>query len=58
MVCIDINCDMGESYGNFKIGNDSVIFFYIIFCNIVCGFYGGDFLYIEKIIKGVLVYGV
>lgn len=58
MARIDINCDMGESYGNFKIGNDSAIFPYITSCNIACGFHGGDPLHIEKTIQGALAYGV
>lgn len=48
---IDINCDMGESYGRFKIGNDKAIFPYISSCNIACGFHGGDPLTIERTIK-------
>ena len=39
---IDINCDMGESYGRFKVGNDKEIMPYISSCNIACGMHGGD----------------
>ena len=39
---IDINCDMGESYGRFQIGNDQAIMPYISSCNIACGHHGGD----------------
>lgn len=55
---IDLNCDMGESYGNFKIGNDDRIFPYITSCNIACGFHGGDPFHIENTIKKALKYGV
>lgn len=55
---IDLNCDMGESYGNFQIGNDDRIFPYITSCNIACGFHGGDPLHIENTIKKALKYGV
>lgn len=58
MARIDINCDMGESYGNFSIGNDKAIFPYITSCNIACGFHGGDPWHIEKTIQGALAYGV
>lgn len=51
MIQIDINCDMGESYGRYTIGNDEAIFPYITSCNIACGFHGGDPLHIEKTIK-------
>lgn len=39
---IDLNCDLGESYGRFKVGNDEAIMPYITSCNIACGFHGGD----------------
>lgn len=55
---IDINCDMGESFGNYTIGNDDKVFPYITSCNIACGFHGGDPLHIEKTIKGALAHGV
>ena len=47
---IDINCDMGESYGNFKVGNDEQIMPWITSCNIACGFHGGDPLSIVRTI--------
>ncbi len=55
---IDINCDLGESYGNFKIGQDIDIFPYITSCNIACGFHGGDPLQIEKTIQLALNHNV
>jgi len=39
---IDINCDLGESYGEFKVGNDAEIMPNITSANIACGFYAGD----------------
>ena len=39
---IDINCDLGESYGAFKIGNDAKIMPHITSANIACGFHAGD----------------
>lgn len=41
---------MGESYGNFRLGNDEEIFPYISSCNIACGFHAGDPLHMEKTI--------
>jgi UPF0271 protein len=55
---IDINCDMGESYGRFKVGNDEQVFPYITSCNIACGFHGGDPLSIENTIKNAIRHGV
>ena len=39
---IDINCDLGESYGSFKLGNDEKIMPHITSANIACGFHAGD----------------
>lgn len=47
---VDINCDMGESFGNYIIGNDEAIFPYIDSCNIACGVHAGDPYHIEKTI--------
>ena len=48
---IDLNCDMGESYYDKIVGNDSKIMPYITSCNIACGFHGGDPLTIGKTIR-------
>ena len=55
---IDLNCDMGESFGNFKIGNDEAIFPFITSTNIACGFHGGDPFHIENTIKNALEHQV
>ncbi|HVP26783.1 MAG TPA: 5-oxoprolinase subunit PxpA [Candidatus Bathyarchaeia archaeon] len=39
---IDINCDLGESYGAFKVGDDPEIMPHITSANIACGFHAGD----------------
>lgn len=58
MKSVDINCDMGESFGNFKIGNDEAIFPHITSCNIACGIHAGDPYHIEKTINLALEHGV
>jgi len=58
MNSIDINCDLGESYGHFKMGNDDAVFPHISSCNIACGFHGGDPLTINNTIKKALTYNV
>ncbi|WP_420386159.1 5-oxoprolinase subunit PxpA [Roseivirga sp.] len=50
MNSVDINCDMGESYGNYTIGNDEAIFPHITSCNIACGMHAGDPYQIERTI--------
>ncbi|MBA4393119.1 MAG: hypothetical protein C0407_06170 [Desulfobacca sp.] len=39
---IDINCDMGESFGAYKIGEDEKVIPYITSANIACGYHAGD----------------
>jgi UPF0271 protein len=39
---VDLNCDMGESFGAYRIGADADVFPYITSANIACGFHGGD----------------
>jgi len=47
---MDLNCDMGESYGNYSVGQDELLMPYITSCNIACGFHGGDPYHIERTI--------
>jgi UPF0271 protein len=42
MKTIDLNCDMGESYGAYKIGMDDQVMQYISSANIACGWHAGD----------------
>src|SRR2546430_29484 len=39
---IDLNCDMGESYGRWTLGADEEIMPWITSANVACGFHGGD----------------
>lgn len=54
----DLNCDLGESYGRFRVGNDDALFPYLTSCNIACGFHGGDPLHIERTIRKALDHGL
>ncbi len=49
-----INCDMGESYGRFRIGNDAAVLPYVHLVNLACGYHGGDPLTIERTIDAAL----
>jgi UPF0271 protein len=42
MLKVDVNCDMGESYGVYEIGNDAALMPFISSANIACGFHAGD----------------
>ena len=55
---IDINCDMGESFGRYSLGNDSAIMPYISSANIACGFHGGDPQVMAATVRLALAHGV
>lgn len=40
--CIDLNCDLGESFGVYSLGEDEAVLDYISSANIACGFHAGD----------------
>jgi UPF0271 protein len=42
MPSIDLNCDMGESFGAYSIGADAEVMASISSANVACGFHGGD----------------
>lgn len=39
---VDLNCDMGESFGVYALGHDADILDYVTSANIACGFHAGD----------------
>lgn len=47
-MAILLNCDLGESYGNWPMGLDEAVMPYLDQANIACGFHGGDPVTIEK----------
>lgn len=47
MKTIDINCDMGESFGRYTLGNDAELMSLVSSVNIACGFHAGDALVME-----------
>ena len=55
---VDLNCDMGESFGLYNIGNDAEMMQYISSINIACGFHGGDPHVMRKTVETAKTYGV
>lgn len=55
---IDINVDMGESFGRYKLGNDEEVLKYITSANIACGFHASDPLVMKHTVKLAKKYGV
>ena len=39
---IDLNCDLGESYGAWRMGEDAAVLPLISSANVACGFHAGD----------------
>jgi UPF0271 protein len=48
---VDINCDMGESFGHFKVGHDEEIMPFITSANIACGFHAGDPMVMARTVR-------
>jgi UPF0271 protein len=55
---IDLNCDMGESYGRWTLGADAEIMPFITSANVACGFHGGDPHVMRKTVELALRHGV
>lgn len=55
---IDLNCDMGESFGAWKMGNDAALMDYVSSVNIACGFHAGDATVIRKTVETAIKKGV
>ena len=55
---IDLNCDMGESYGAWKMGADADIMPLITSANIACGFHAGDPGTIRATVQLAVAHGV
>jgi len=55
---IDINCDMGESFGRYKLGLDEEVIKLISSANVGCGFHGGDPHVMRKTVDMAKQHGV
>ncbi len=51
MYRIDLNCDLGESFGNYKLGMDEIVIPLISSANVACGFHASDPVVMNKTIK-------
>jgi len=55
---IDLNCDMGESFGTYKLGLDEEVIKYITSANIACGWHAGDPMVMDKTVRMAAENGV
>ncbi|MEH6948023.1 5-oxoprolinase subunit PxpA [Bacillus sp. JJ634] len=51
MNTVDLNCDLGESFGAYQIGNDEAILDYVTSVNVACGFHAGDPTVMRKTVQ-------
>lgn len=42
MQSVDLNCDCGESFGVYQMGDDAAMLAIVTSANVACGFHGGD----------------
>lgn len=55
---VDLNCDMGESFGAYKIGADKAVMPLITSANIACGFHAGDPQVMRRTVRLAKAHGV
>lgn len=58
MAAIDLNSDLGESYGAWRMGDDEAMLAIVSSANIACGFHAGDPAGIYRTVKAAAEKGV
>lgn len=58
MRCVDINCDLGEGFGVYRVAPDEDIFPLISSANIACGFHAGDPQTMRRCVELAVRHGV
>ncbi|HWK23657.1 MAG TPA: 5-oxoprolinase subunit PxpA [Ureibacillus sp.] len=58
MFQVDLNCDFGESYGRYRLGEQEEILKYVTSVNIACGFHAGDPSVMRESIQLAIKHGV
>jgi lactam utilization protein B len=53
-----INCDMGEGFGIWRLGDDAAIMPSIHIANVACGFHGSDFNHMRTTVRLAKRHGV
>ena len=55
---IDLNCDMGESFGAWTLGQDAAMMTVITSANVACGWHAGDPIVMERTVRLAQQHGV
>ena len=58
MYRIDLNSDLGESFGDYTIGADEEIIQYVTSVNVACGWHAGDPGVMQKTLHAAVQKGV
>ena len=58
MYKVDLNSDLGESFGAYTIGLDSQVVQYVSSVNVACGYHAGDPLVMDKTVAAAKAAGV
>lgn len=58
MTRIDLNCDLGESFGAWRMGEDAALLELVSSANIACGFHAGDPLIMQQTVSLAAARGV
>jgi UPF0271 protein len=55
---IDLNADLGESFGAYRMGADAEVLAFVTSANVACGFHAGDPSVIDRTVEGAVRAGV
>lgn len=58
MFRVDLNCDLGESFGRYRLGEQEEILKYVTSANIACGFHAGDPSVMRETVQLAIANGV
>lgn len=58
MLRVDLNCDMGESFGAWRMGDDDALLQHVSSANIACGFHAGDPSVMKRTLRAAAAHGV
>ena len=55
---LDLNCDMGEGFGAWTLGDDLALLDQVTSANIACGFHAGDPATMQRVVQAAAARGV
>ena len=58
MSSVDLNSDLGESFGAYKLGDDAEILKHITAANVACGWHAGDPMVMDRVVRMAAENGV